>query len=250
MGKKPKIVKQWLISPVNNLLAFAFGRQMDLVNVVEYPKCGASWLSSMLRTYLGNRMQGTQDLIRRNAVLQHHCLYSPRLPNVVVVVRDPRDVWVSFYFHEVYLRGNEGLRAAIGFKEEDGDAVNLGRYIRYKLDEPTASSPGFSYAQFVESWEQNPGALRVTYEDLHRDAGSKLAEVLRYIGKEPDAEKVREVAETCSFQNKTGREPGQEVKDSHKRKGIIGDFRNYFSPELEALVRERQAGLFSKLGYG
>lgn len=46
-----------------------------------------------------------------------------------------------------------------------------------------------------------------------------------------------------------GRAQGEESAESHYRKGVAGDWRNYFTEEHRAFFKERYPGLVVKLGY-
>jgi hypothetical protein len=53
-----------------------------------------------------------------------------------------------------------------------------------------------------------------------------------------------------SFNRRSGgRLHGEEDQRNHYRKGVSGDWRNYFTPKVKDAFKERYAGLLSRLGY-
>lgn len=241
---------QTIVDLVNRAIGAAFSGPLGLTHVVEYPKCGGTWVARLLRSYFGvDRAFGLDRIVRRHSVIQKHCLYKPAYRRPVAVVRDPRDVWVSFFFHETHYVPSEALLRAIGFDPQAGDTRNLDAYVRFKLEHPLEGEPGFSYESFVDAWIGKPRVAAVRYEDLHRDTGGELSRILTAIGETPDPARVAASVAANSFLAITGRQPGSEDRTSHKRKGVVGDWRNYFTPQLTSFVVERQGGLFRKLGY-
>jgi hypothetical protein len=47
----------------------------------------------------------------------------------------------------------------------------------------------------------------------------------------------------------SGRSPGEENRLSFFRKGVVGDWRNHFSAEANAVFRERAGAWLDRLGY-
>jgi hypothetical protein len=244
------MTRQSAINVVNEALALFLSGPMRLIHVVEYPKCGGTWMARLLRTYFGvEREFGHTRIARMHSVIQEHCLYRRRYVRPVVVVRDPRDVWVSFFFHEARYGPSAPLLKAFGFDSTAPHSRNLDAYVRFKMAHPAESEPGFSYESFVDAWIGRPHITVVHYEDMHKDAAGELSRVLRATGIDPDPRRVASSVESNSFFAITGRQAGSEDISSHKRKGIVGDWRNYFTPELAGFVLDRQRGLLRKLGY-
>jgi hypothetical protein len=124
---------------------------------------------------------------------------------------------------------------------------NLPKFIEYKFH--TKKYPIFSWSDFVNSWF-NKNAPIIRYESLLKDPSKVLAEAINEVCKvRPDMDRLRAISEKYAFKNLTGRNPGDENKLSFLRKGIAGDWKNYFSKEAK-WVFNRFAGLeLIKLGY-
>ena len=106
-----KINQKILVNSINYILTILFAKKKNLIHVVEYPKCGATWVSRLIATYIDvDRKFGRSHLIKQNSVVQKHKLYSPFYNKVIIVIRDPRDVLVSFFFYELYHDKNHKKR--------------------------------------------------------------------------------------------------------------------------------------------
>ena len=57
------------------------------------------------------------------------------------------------------------------------------------------------------------------------------------------------IAKKFSFEQQSGRKPGQESKTNFMRKGIIGDWRNQFSPEACKVFNHFAGNELVLLGY-
>jgi hypothetical protein len=84
--------------------------------------------------------------------------------------------------------------------------------------------------------------VHVRYEDLRRDAGGELRRVVRELtGRELDPGRAAEIVEEFSFERQAGRRSGEENKRSFLRKGVVGDWKEQFSPDARE-VFDRYAG--------
>ena len=229
---------------------------MVLIN--EFPKCGASWVRKMLSDYLGvnqsngnNNSHGWLGRISKNAIIQRHWLNQDfNVAKTILVVRDPRDVYNSYYFHETYFRPRAKALNAWGYVETDDDRTNMERYLRFKLLSPRQSLPGFTYSELWGSYRNHDNVCVVKYEDLLVDAATELGRVLNYLGvEELDEVKLLEIIDQYSFENMSKRKKGQANNSSHTRKGIVGDWRNYFNEQSVTLVKQQLHDFILELGY-
>ncbi len=242
----PKIIRT-----LNDIITFFACSRLNITHVVEYPKCGGTWVSRMIRSYLNiDRKYGNDTLIRTHSVIQKHQLYHRSYHKPVIVIRDPRDVWVSYYFHEVY-HSPKGSKKFVQFKFDPqlDDKQNLVNYIQEKMTFPNASVPGFTYEEFIDSWLCWPHIHVVRYEDLIKNTAIQLTEIIKFLNLYIFQSHIQAVVTQNSFKSITGRESGTEEKASHKRKGIIGDWKNYFTDASCQLVQKHQGKLLRRLGY-
>lgn len=58
-----------------------------------------------------------------------------------------------------------------------------------------------------------------------------------------------EIVDARSFEKLTGRNPGEENRQTHLRKGVPGDWQNHFTPRHTGAFKDRYNDLVLKLGY-
>jgi hypothetical protein len=229
----------------NSAIAAVVGGPLRVCHVVEFPKCGGSWISNMIRSYVGSSFNEGYRLIGRDEVIQKHVRYRPGLVRVVVVVRDPRDMFVSAYYHETSLTDrNISLRIERYFRRdpERPTAEDFAEYLEAKLLHVT--HPRFFYSQFLDSWLGRPGVCVVRYEDFLEDAEAQLIRVVRFLGRPVDLDTIRSAVSENSFENATrrrygiGRPNGVEDNTRFVRKGIVGDWKNHFNKKSCQLVEK------------
>lgn len=103
------------------------------------------------------------------------------------------------------------------------------------------------WTDHVKSWrnpELGDRILYITYEEMLQDLREVLGRILKFLGRELSAEALDRVVSHGTFKNmKTNKMSNyslvpEDIMDSKKspflRKGIAGDWKNHFSPELDA----------------
>ncbi|MFY0687762.1 MAG: sulfotransferase domain-containing protein [Cyclobacteriaceae bacterium] len=235
-------VKLKTIKEINNSLTFVWGEQLHTSYVVEFPKCGGTWVSELVRTYLRiDKKYGTSNFVKKNAVIQRHTLPKSYINKAIVVIRDPKDMLVSFFFYEVFRNRiiNAKLLELIDYEEGQDEKVLFKKYCLEKVLRPNRTFPNFSYSDFINQWERFENTHFVSYEQLHANTTKELEHMLEFLGCIIDNKRVVETVEKCSFKNASGgRNLGEEQKSAFRRKGIVGDWKNYFDDELLGLVEK------------
>jgi hypothetical protein len=108
-------------------------------------------------------------------IIKSHECFDPRYPRVIYIVRDPRDVAVSFYFYNLKVR-----------VIQDGYSMDefVTRWVSAKVV-PYADRVG-CWQDHVLSWirlrEGKPGFALVRYEDLLEDPARELRRLAPLIG--------------------------------------------------------------------
>ena len=165
---------------------------------------------------------------------------------VLLLIRDPRDVLVSYYFH-VSRRSDLFHGSIAEFTRHDVYGIR-------------------KIVTFYNIWHANlhvPQALFLLgYEELHADPQGKLREVLDFIGAaDIDDGIVQKAVEFASFSNMKKLEesrhfqskklqPGNaEDDDSFKvRRGVVGGYRDDLSPEdcqyINGVIQEMGCAFF------
>uniref|UniRef100_A0A3B4ELB0 Sulfotransferase n=1 Tax=Pygocentrus nattereri TaxID=42514 RepID=A0A3B4ELB0_PYGNA len=235
-----------------------FKVQNDDIFVISYPKSGTTWMQEIIPLLLnGGDLTPVESipnwervpwLEETRAVLFLDKLSAPRtmvshmpyplMPptfssskaKAIYIARNPKDVLVSsFYFHQM-----ASFLDDPGTFEEFMDKFLAGQVLFGK------------WTDHVKSWRNTDLGDRIfyiTYEELIQDLRGALERMLRFLGRQMSEEALDRVTEHCLFKNMKKNNMSnyslvpQEVMDSSKshflRKGIAGDWKNHFSPELE-----------------
>ena len=249
-------MKNWKLKQIRRFNAYVpmiLGPLIKPVIVVEYPKCGASWVSGMLETYfqVPSYADHSRLKIKRHDILQIHSLYRRRYRLPIIVVRDPRDVFVSYYHYQYHFQGrNMNARILKVFQPSENRSIrgNFCDYLRIKLNQRI--DIGFHYRELVKDWLSNRKVCKlVRYEGVLANPAFSLIGILKYLGVEIDEQRVRQAVEENSFEATTGRKPGQEDEASFYRKGIAGDWVNYYNEDSCRLIWEKEGWTMRILGY-
>ncbi len=226
----------------------------DDVFLVSYPKSGNTWLRFLLANYITG---GRVDLLQSNLIIpdvhynpqditktlnpriiKSHEPFTPKYKRAVYILRDGRDVAVSYFF---YLKKFNILPDNITFSDY------LDSFIGGKLD----SFGG--WGEHVAGWlDGAESLLLIRYEDLHSNAANVLESVVRYCGLEYDEKKIIDSVSACSLSELRQIEIKQfnDIKILSTsdpatyffRKGVVGEWRNHFNENDE----EKFFSAFSK----
>lgn len=174
--------------------------------------------------------------------------------NILIVWRDGRDVLVSQYFHSLFEndRGNAHLvarsRADLGFRDYNDVRENLPQFLEYVYERQ--NHPRMSWADFVERWSGFKKSVHVQYEKLRTNPVEELRRiVLELSGKDIGFQRAATIVENHSFEKVAGRKAGEENSRSFMRKGIVGDWKNYFTPEAREHFHKYAGTALLQLGY-
>ena len=148
--------------------------------VPEYPKSGGTWFSQLLSDCLELPFpRNSTPAPIQTCVLSGHHLYSSRFKNVVVVIRDGRDIVVSAYYYMLFKNeinkqfGVDHYRRFLKFDDYDDIRGNLPRFIEQLFDTHVEQTFHFSWPQFIDSWLHRDVPV-VRYEVLLTDALSLI----------------------------------------------------------------------------
>lgn len=235
-------------------------KRLKLIHVAEYPKSGGSWLTQLLSSSTNLPTRRNQLARYERSIMHGHYKYSKGFNKTICLVRDGRDVLTSYYHHLVLgnvntlndnLKRNNLLqrREALGFKDINDVKANLPKFIEYIHNDYTKKLNGFTWAEFIDSYLSVEDVLVVKYEDMLLDATKELHRVLDFVDFSLDDIAIKKNVDKYSFKNQTNRTPGEEDKKSFLRKGISGDWKNYFNQESVRLFDNYYGDMLIKLGY-
>ncbi len=99
--------------------------------------------------------------------------------------------------------------------------------------------------------EQFPSdCMNVTYERMRAAAAPVAAELFRFLGVAAGDDLVADcVAQTSFAALSGGRAPGQVERGSFFRKGVVGDWRSTFTPEMSALILDNLGWMYPRFGW-
>jgi hypothetical protein len=247
----------WLRVHETRLREFRRSLQINAY-IVSYPKCGRTWVRMMLGRYLLGEQAGDPlevfELTKAKPGVPNveftHDDYPQLKPTdrlctdksmyrgkkVVLLVRDPRDVVVSYYFQ--YTRR--------GAKERANDAQfngTLSDFIRQNIGGLN------SIIGFYNIWALNrmiPASFyTLRYEALHTNPDDELHRLIEFLGIPDFGGTARKSAiQHATFKNMRRIEEADLLKNPRLRtgaagdpeafkvrRGVVGGYRNYFTPD-------------------
>ena len=219
-------------------LWYVFSKNYDLILVSEYPKSGGTWYCQMLADYLALPYPRNQIPKFEKSILHSHYPYHKSFNKPVCVLRDGRDVMVSYYHHMYF--GNDVLppwvfeyyRTRAPFSDFENIEKNMPAYIEYMFTKHKMMGKIITWSSFIQSYFDKPDVLMIKYEDLLANPFETVGNTITKItGVIPNQEKLQATIQKFSFKNITQRKPGEENKKDFLRKGIAGDWKNYFNKE-------------------
>lgn len=233
----------------------------DDVFIVGFPKSGNTWLSNLVA---GMVLESSSERFGLNLVneivsdvhakkfykrmgnrvfFRSHSLPQQKYRNVIYIVRDGRDVMVSYYHYLRKLKPNE--------------RIDLDGMIRRDL----YVSPS-NWGMHLNRWLSNPYGARmviVKYENLLTDTLAELRKLSDFLSYEMEDEKLKEISEMNSIENIRNkvRVHGWEYDKAYSnsdslsffRKGVIGNYKNEMSEEQISFFEKRFENELKRMDY-
>lgn len=239
------------------LVGSRFGNLFPFYYIIEYPKCGGTWLGKMLGTCMDVPFpQFPVFPVGFEAIIHSHTKYNPRLRRVVYLVRDGRDIMVSYYFHRQRGLNTQYRHACLKWmKQVYGKEIDMNdydtylpRFIEYEMETPSITQ--LNWPDHVNNWLEKDNVISVKYEDLLTNGSETLRFICNSISdKNVTKERADSVIDLYSFKNMTKRKAGEEDRSSFLRKGIAGDWKNHFNAEAVNIFDHYAGETLIKLGY-
>ncbi|MBA2426551.1 MAG: sulfotransferase domain-containing protein [Actinobacteria bacterium] len=231
--------------------------------LVSYPRSGTTWMRFLLYEALTGEDAGFGAMRRavpsinkhRNAahvlhgsgrLIQSHETFSDGDRRIVYVVRDPRSVVISEYKWQRRL------------------GIEPGSFDRFVKDFVRGrSNPWGAWDRHATFWLDGQPARHnhlhvVKFEDLRLDTERTLAEVLRFLGTDPDPQMVHRVVTNNSV--KRMREKEDQARDKGWRasarsdirfvdSGSVGGWSETLTDAQAATIERRFGPVLERLGY-
>lgn len=238
-----------------------YSPRIDDTFLVEFPKSGVTWLTFLIasinlqKSGIDRRPTffGINDLVPDIHTSRHlppplpfpghrfiksHAPYNPLYSKVIYLVRDPRDVMVSYH----------AFASKLGWYH--GSLSDLVRDRHYGID---------AWVHHAQSWLTNtkPGVSFsvVRYEDLYRDTESTLRQIYTLFGYSIEQQIMEKAIENASFQEMRENEvfynssnPTLPDHFAFVRKGGSSHKENLSSGDV-AFIISRAEGIMKVFGY-
>lgn len=228
------------------------------VFIAGYPKSGNTWMQNLITSMLLNTTTNitpnlvselVPDVHARNyykriydrMFFKTHSLPKSKHKKVIHLVRDGRDVIVSFH-HYLKLNNNKG----ISYEEmiRNGSGLWPCRWHEHTL-----------------AWTKNPykaNILTIRYEDLITETTNVMKKVASFLEIEISADYLNEICDHNSLQTlrkkviESGWDYDDRFGDDSKnffRKGIVGDYKNEINEDLLTMFNSYSEDMLIAYGY-
>lgn len=222
-------------------------------------KCATNWLRGIFRatsvqlglnyTTVGGQVtelkvpEATGSIVLNVNTTPSYLAKIPPSSRGIHLDRDPRDALVSdFWSTKVSHANNSAVRlemreALQKLNTESGLIKMMGL---------------FAFGDQMKSWKKGktPNILDEKYEELLADTDGTLRRWYDYLGLVVSDDLIKDIIEKTSFTKLTkGRKQGDEDVTSHFRKGVAGDWKNYFTPKVKEAFKSQYGDILIEWGY-
>ena len=238
----------------------------DDIFIVSYPKSGNTWMRFLIGNLLFQEEPTTFSNVEikipniyRNSnrkllkisqprILKSHEYFDPRYRKVIYIVRDPRDIAVSYYYHCLKFRI---------IKKHQNMEWFINQFLRGRIDNFG------SWEKNVGSWlgarKEDPDFLLLRYEDIISDTAEALKKIAIHLGLNIKDETLFRAIELSSFDRMKRLEKKQAnewkpIKNSNKdfgfvRKAQCGGWIKELHREESKKIEKACRNLMLMLGY-
>jgi len=266
-----------MIYGVRRVVKFILGKDIagrdlavypDDTFIVSYPRSGNTWTRFLIANLLhpdepatfanierlvpDSEAQSSRyfKTIPRPRVIKSHQYFDPRYKRLIYIVRDPRDVALSYYDFQRKYRQIE-------------DGYPLSQYVSDFVGARLSSADWGTWGENVGSWiaarQKHPGFLLLRYEDMIVDTEREFVKIAAFLGIEPNGQLLANTIDRSSAERMRGLEKTQGsewVSTKNKRSDIpfirtasSGGWRNLWPSDAIAVIESAWGPLMSSLGY-
>lgn len=236
-----------------------------VAQLLDAPSCG--YWNFKGKTFVVEGEERKSDL----KIYQSHQIYNElandnRIHKIVYIVRDPRDVITSgmYHFNFYSLRLEHTLKK---LKLRDTKLGIILKFVDKKLHTKTykkermikmldKGDPFIAHCQWgwnehVSSYLNNKDLLIIKYEDLLLKGVETSQKILTYFNKQKPITEIEKDIVTQSFKTKKKEYAltGQQIKNKHLRKGVVGDWKNNVSKKDKLNIQTTHYKIMAQLNY-
>jgi hypothetical protein len=185
----------------------------------------------------------------RPRIIKSHECFDPRYKKVVYIVRDPRDVAVSYYEFQLKRRV---------LSDDCSLEAFVPRFIGAEI-EPKLGS----WSDHVLSWlgprQGRVDFLLLRYEDMKKDAQQEAAKIAGFLGFDSDPERLARAVQLSSFERMRALEKAEahkwkETKSTRQdkpfvRKAVVGGWKSTLPERSVGLIESAWGDLMHAMGY-
>lgn len=236
--------------------------------IVSYPRSGNTWTRFLIANLLhpeepatfanierllpDSEAQSSRYLrrVQRPRVIKSHQYFDPRFPRVVYILRDPRDIALSYYDFQRKYRQIE-------------DNYPLGAYVSDFVNGRLISRTWGTWGENVGSWLAARGGsgrfLALRYEDMIADTAAQLKRIAGFLEVDLSAARLASVIELSSADRMRELEKSQGkdwVSTKNKRSDIpfvrsavSGGWKNKLPEASVAEIEAAWGSLMQSVGY-
>lgn len=266
-----------MIYGVKRVVKYLLGRDIagrelavypDDTFIVSYPRSGNTWTRFLIanlthpdepatfanieRLVPDSEAQSSRYLksIPRPRLIKSHQYFDHRFKKVIYIVRDPRDVALSYYdFQRKYRQIEDGYPLS--------QSVN--DFVGGRLSSADWGTWGENVGSWLATRHKQAGFLLLRYEDMLVDTERELAKIAVFLGIEPSRPLLAQAINLSSAERMRGLEKiqGSEwVTTKNKRSDIpfirtasSGGWKNLLPPDAIAAIESAWGPLMTTLGY-
>ncbi len=245
------------------------GRNSEIYNddimIVSYPKSGNTWMRFLLGNILYDDLNfanmenlipdlyvvSNKDLqnFKRPRIIKSHEYFDPRYKKIIYIVRDPRSIAVSYYYHSIKMNNIS-------------NDMNFSEFLDLFLDGEVDSFA--SWDENFKSWnctkaENSNEFLLVKYEDLISNTFGEMQKVLIFLNITKEDNVISKGIEKSSFSSMKKNENKNKnktkvLKKSNKnmpfvRAGKTDEWIEYFGDNELSKIQNIFGDTMTELGY-
>jgi Sulfotransferase domain len=236
--------------------------------IVSYPRSGNTWTRFLVANLVHPEQRVTFANIERlipdcealssravkrvprPRIIKSHEYFDPRYRKVIYIVRDPRDVALSYYDFSRKYRQIEDQHPLTSFVSD---------FVAGRLSSADWGTWGENVGSWVHTRNGRPGFLLLRYEDMLSQPEQELTKVASFLGVESSAERLATAVERSSADRMRKLEASQGdqwVSTKNKRSDIpfvrtaaSGLWKNKLPASSIAEIETAWGPLMKSLGY-